>query len=57
MEDVPLSQEDKELAVWAQTVVRYLERGPAGSEAVTATDFGQQPGYVAVVAAATAVAV
>lgn len=56
MEGVPLSQEGKGLAVWAQTVVRNLERGPAGSEAGIAADF-EQPGYVAVVAAATAVAV
>ncbi len=55
MEDVPLSQEGKGLAVWAQTVVWYLERGPADSEAGTGADFGQ-PGYVAA-AAATAAAV
>lgn len=55
MEDVPLSQEGKGLAVWAQTVVWHLETGPADFEAGTGADFGQ-PGYVAA-AAATAAAV
>lgn len=49
--DVPLSQVDTVLAVWAQFVVWSLERGPADSE--TEADFGR-PGYVAVVAATAA---
>ncbi len=53
MEDVPLSQEGKGLAVWAQTVVWYLERALADSEAGPEADLG----YVAVAAAATAAAV
>lgn len=53
--DVPLSQQSKVLAVWAQIVEWSPERGTADSEAETEADFGR-PGYVAVVAATAAAA-